>query len=263
MSKTAPPHACKHCATRPGSAFEEDITMAFQPIFDISTGDVFAQEALVRGKDGRSAGEIFEHVTDQNRYQFDQRCRTTAIEVATAVGLEGALSINFMPNAVYEPRNCIRHTLWTADKCDFDISNLIFEFTETEHVRDTDHLKNIVNAYKQFGFRTAIDDFGAGHSGLSLIVDVVPDLVKVDRHLITGIDGDQTRRTVVSNLVALCGDLGVDLIAEGVETEGELQMLRSLGVNLVQGYHLAKPQFETIVTHRNPPFPRVHTLISG
>lgn len=238
--------ACEHCASRPGASFDEDITMAFQPIFDLSSASVFAQEALVRGKDGRSAGQIFEHVTEANRYQFDQRCRTTAIEAATAAGLQGALSINFMPNAVYEPRNCIRHTLWTADKCDFDIKNIIFEFTEGEHVTDVSHLKNIIETYQQFGFRTAIDDFGAGYSGLNMLVDVVPDLIKLDRHLIINIDEDPIRQAIVNNLVYLCHDLGVQVVAEGIETAGELGLLRSLGIDLIQGYYLAKPQLESL-----------------
>lgn len=222
--------------------------MAFQPIFDVTTDTVYAQEALVRGQDGRSAGEIFQHVTVENRYQFDQRCRTTAIEVATRAGLQGALSINFMPNAVYEPRNCIRHTLWTADKCDFDIRNIIFEFTENEQIRDTGHLKNIIETYRQFGFRTAIDDFGAGFSGLNLLVDVVPDLIKLDRHLIIDIDTDETRQAIVRNIVCLCTDLGVQIVAEGVETAGELSQLRALGIDLIQGYYLARPQFEYLQT---------------
>ncbi|WP_227268446.1 EAL domain-containing protein [Roseobacter weihaiensis] len=222
--------------------------MAFQPIFDVTTGLVFAQEALIRGKDGRSAAQIFEHVNDENRYQFDQLCRTTAIEVATAAKLDGKLSINFMPNAVYEPRNCIQHTLWTADKCDFDIKNIIFEFTENELIRDAGHLKNIVETYQKFGFQTAIDDFGGGYSGLNLLVDVVPDLIKLDRHLIVDIDQSPVRQNVVKSMQSLCKDLGVQLIVEGVETVGELNQLRDLGVNLIQGYYLAKPQFESIQT---------------
>ncbi|WP_299677236.1 EAL domain-containing protein [uncultured Roseobacter sp.] len=222
--------------------------MAFQPIFDVETGRVFAQEALVRGKDGRSAGEIFQKVTDENRYRFDQLCRTTAIEVATRLGLEDGLSINFMPNAVYEPLHCISHTLWTADKYDFDVSRIIFEFTETELVRDVSHLKTIIETYKEIGFRTAIDDFGAGFSGLNLLADVVPDLIKLDRHLITGLHRDAVRRAIVARTKQLCDDLGVVVIAEGVETADELDALRELGITLVQGYYLCRPQFEQIVS---------------
>lgn len=250
--------ACQHCATRPGSEFTEEITMAFQPIFNVTSGDVFAQDALVRGKDGRSAGQIFEHVTDQNRYRFDQRCRSTAIEVATKAGLKGALSINFMPNAVYEPRNCIQHTLWTADKYDFDITKIIFEFTENEYMRDVPHLKNIVETYQEFGFRTAIDDFGAGFSGINLLADIVPDIIKLDRHLVTGIDRNKVRQAIVRHIKSMTDDLGVLLVAEGIEDQGEFDQLRDLGINLLQGYYLAKPQFERLQVQPNSNFDCSH-----
>ncbi|MFK7763869.1 MAG: EAL domain-containing protein [Roseobacter sp.] len=237
---------CALCASRPGVAFDEEITMAFQPIFDVAQGTLFAQEALLRGKDGRGAGEVFEFVNDDNRYRFDQLCRTTAIRVASELGVDTALSINFMPNAVYEPKHCISHTLWAADKYDFDVCNIIFEFTETELVRDVAHLKNIIETYQVIGFRTAIDDFGAGFSGLNLLADVVPDLIKLDRHLIAKLDEDPVRRAIVRRTKDLCDDLGVLVIAEGIETKGELEVLQDLGVSLMQGYYLARPKFEAI-----------------
>ncbi len=220
--------------------------MAFQPIFDMASGSVFAQEALVRGKDGRSAGQIFEHVTEQNRYRFDQLCRSTAIEVASTAGLTGALSINFMPNAVYEPYNCIQHTLWTAEKFDLDVTNIIFEFTENEFLRDVPHLKNIVDTYQALNFRTAIDDFGSGFSGVSLLADIVPDIVKLDRHLVTGIDRDVVRQKIVRHIKAMTDDLGIVFVAEGVENLREFEQLREMGVSLMQGNHLAKAQVECI-----------------
>ncbi len=246
MAKIARKKGCAHCASRPGTAFEEEITMAFQPIFDAAQGTLFAQEALVRGKDGRGAGEIFELVTDDNRYRFDQLCRTTAIRVATELGIESGLSINFMPNAVYEPRHCIAHTLWAADKYDFDVSKIIFEFTENELIRDIAHIRNIIETYQVIGFRTAIDDFGAGFSGLNLLADVVPDLIKLDRHLIVNLDRDPVRRAIVRRTKDLCDDLGVAVVAEGIETSAEFDVLRDLGISLMQGYYLSHPKFEAL-----------------
>lgn len=220
--------------------------MAFQPIFDLESRTVFAQEALLRGQDGRSAGQMMALVDDENIYNFDQTCRVTAIRVAAALGLTDRLSINFMPNAVYEPSACIRRTLWAADAHDFPIEKIIFEFTEVERVRDTAHLKSIVAAYKAMGFQTAIDDFGAGYSGLTLIADVVPDIVKIDRALVSGIDRDPARRSIVKGLRGICLDLGTKVVAEGIETPGELAALRDLGITLVQGFLLGRPQFEAL-----------------
>ncbi|MEO0498307.1 MAG: EAL domain-containing protein [Pseudomonadota bacterium] len=253
MAKTTFKKGCALCASRPGTAFDEEITMAFQPIFDAANGTLFAQEALVRGKDGKGAGEIFELVTDDNRYRFDQLCRTTAIRVATELGIDTKLSINFMPNAVYEPRHCISHTLWAADKYDFDVSRIIFEFTDTELIRDIAHLKDIIETYRVIGFRTAIDDFGAGFSGLNLLADVVPDLIKLDRHLIVNLDKDPVRRAIVRRTKDLCDDLGVDVVAEGIETAAEFDALRDLGISLLQGYYLSRPKFEALQTTADCP----------
>ncbi|MBM9593527.1 EAL domain-containing protein [Rhodobacteraceae bacterium MCCB 386] len=221
--------------------------MAFQPIFDMTTGRVFAQEALLRGKDGRSAFEMLSLVDAENMYSFDQTCRTTAIEVAAGLGLTASLSINFMPNAVYEPQTCIQRTLWAADSVGFPAENIIFEFTEGEVVRDKGHLKNIIESYRQMGFRTAIDDFGAGFSGLGLIADVVPNIIKIDRELVSGIDRDHVRRAIVRALCGLCDELGVMVVAEGIETQAELETLRDLGIALMQGYLLGRPQFEGLL----------------
>jgi EAL domain-containing protein (putative c-di-GMP-specific phosphodiesterase class I) len=156
--------------------------MAFQPIFDLERRDVFAYEALVRGPAGESAATVLASVTDVNRYAFDQQCRVSAIDWAARLGLTAAsakLSINFLPNAVYEPRACIRATLAAAVRHGLPTDRIIFEFTEQEAL-DTSHLLNILRSYKAMGFLTAIDDFGAGHSGLNLLADFQPDIVKLD-----------------------------------------------------------------------------------
>ncbi len=237
---------CTACATRGKSAFRTAFTMAFQPIYDTDTGAIFAHEALLRGPDGASAGTILDQVTAENRYSFDQSCRVKAIELAARLGMTESLSINFMPNAVYNPDHCIQATLWAADRHDFPIENIVFEFTEGELVRDVEHLKNIVARYKARGFRTALDDFGAGFAGLSLLAEVQPDIIKIDMALVRGIDADPVRREIVGSIKGLCDRLGIATIAEGIETEGELAVLTDLGITLIQGYLLARPQFEAL-----------------
>lgn len=235
---------CSGC--RDGQDFETPFSMAFQPIVDLSTGQVFAHEALVRGAGGEGAGSVLSTVSDHNRYVFDQQCRVKAIELATGLGLAqtGArLSINFMPNAVYEPRACIRLTLATAMRTGFPLDRLIFEFTENETL-DTQHVLDILRTYRAMGFKTAIDDFGAGYAGLNLLAKYQPDIVKLDMELIRDIDRDRAKRAIVSHLLAMLADLGVTAVCEGVETMDELAALRDLGVDLVQGYVLARPVFE-------------------
>jgi EAL domain-containing protein (putative c-di-GMP-specific phosphodiesterase class I) len=237
---------CTGC--RDGSDLDVAFSMAFQPIIDISTGDVFAHEALVRGLSGEGAGHVLGQIKDHNRYAFDQQCRVKAIELAATLFDRQAptkLSINFMPNAVYEPRACIRVTLATAMKTGFPLDRIIFEFTEDERL-DTAHVLHILRTYRDMGFKTAIDDFGAGHAGLALLSQFQPDIVKLDMELIRDIDTNPVKRTIVRHTLAMLDDLGVVPLCEGVETTGELKVLRDLGVRLVQGYVLARPTFESL-----------------
>jgi EAL domain-containing protein (putative c-di-GMP-specific phosphodiesterase class I) len=223
--------------------------MAFQPIFDMGSGRPWAYEALVRGADGAGALSVLDRVTPENRYAFDQRCRVVAIERAVAAGIldDGAkLSINFLPNAVYSPKACIRLTLRTAAANRFPTDRLIFEFTENEKIDDPDHVMRIVHSYQEMGFTTAIDDFGAGHAGLNLLARFRPNIIKLDMELLRGIDASQPRRMIVEAVVGLCAKLDVRVIAEGIETRAELDAVRSLGIDLVQGYLLARPAFETL-----------------
>ena len=94
--------------------------------------------------------------------------------------MQAKLSINFMPNAVYEPSRCLRTTLEAAHRTGFPIENIIFETTEDERVHDAEYLKKIFATYRKEGFKTAIDDFGAGYAGLNLLADYQPDIVKLD-----------------------------------------------------------------------------------
>lgn len=237
---------CVGC--KDGNGFEQPFSMAFQPIVNLKTGKVFAQEALVRGKGGEGAGTVLSAVTEVNRYAFDQACRVRAIELAHGLNIldgEELLSINIMPNAIYEPRACIRQTLIAAERTGLPPDRIIFEFTESEKLK-VDHLRGILRAYREIGFKTAIDDFGAGFSGLLLLAEMQPDIVKLDMGLIRGIDSDPVKQTMLQHISTMLNDLGVMAVCEGVETLEELEVIRRFGISLIQGYLVARPSFETM-----------------
>jgi EAL domain-containing protein (putative c-di-GMP-specific phosphodiesterase class I) len=122
-------------------------TMAFHPIVDLTHETIWGYEALVRGREGQSAGSILSQVNEGNRYKFDQACRVKAIELAGEIFCptdDVRLSINFMPNAVYEPAACIRSSLLAANRVGFRPDRLMFEFTENEHMADPSHVGRIV-----------------------------------------------------------------------------------------------------------------------
>lgn len=233
---------CRAC--RDGDALSLDITMAFQPIVAVSSRVVFAHEALVRGANGEGAAQVLAQVTADNRYAFDQACRVRAIEQAAALALPALLSINFMPNAVYNPAHCLRATAAAATQHGWPLSSILFEVTEQEVMRDPAHLLDILRTYRDVGLKTAIDDFGAGYSGLNLLADFTPDLLKLDMHLVRGIDQDRKRQAIARHGAALALELGIAVIAEGIETADESRALQDLGIDLQQGYLFARPQLD-------------------
>lgn len=237
MSKTR----CQGC--RDGAPLPFGFTMAFQPIIDVSRNRVWGYEALVRGEEGEGAGWVLGQVDDSNRYKFDQACRVRAIELAGALFLdtETKLSINFMPNAVYEPAACIRATLETARRGGFSHQQIMFEFTENERMVDVSHVQRIIAEYRKQGFLTALDDFGAGYAGLNLLASFQPDLIKLDMELIRGVAYSAARQTIIACVTTMARELDVTVLAEGVETEAELMALRTAGIDLFQGYLFAKP----------------------
>lgn len=233
---------CRHCA----SLLNFDFTFAFQPLVDTNRKEIFGYEALVRGIQQQGAYEVLSKVDDDNRYSFDQACRMKAIALASKLNLDKVLSINFLPNAVYQPEHCIQSTLRTAKVCNFPLEKIMFEITESEAVYDLDHLTNIFNYYQSQGFITALDDFGAGHAGLNTLSHFIPNIMKLDMNLIRDIDTDHVKQSILKGMLSIANDLKVTLLAEGIETYEEAKYFADRGVTLMQGYYFAKPGFESL-----------------
>jgi EAL domain-containing protein (putative c-di-GMP-specific phosphodiesterase class I) len=241
------PAACFGCKDGVDEPFP--FSMAFQPIVDCVSGGVYAYEALVRGPEGQPAAFVLNQVNDQNRYAFDQSCRVKAITLASRLGLAATgamLSINFMPGAVYSPAACIQVTLKAARSLSFPLDRLIFEIVEAEKVRSSEHLMAIVDEYRNCGFKVALDDFGAGWSGVNLLASVSANILKLDMALTRNIARRPRAAAIVEAMVKLCAAMDIDLIAEGIETIEEYGILHNAGVRLMQGYLLAKPAFEQL-----------------
>ena len=239
---------CSAC--RNGNELGFELTMAFQPIVNVARRTVFAYEALVRGVDGAPAASILGRVTEGNRYVFDQACRVKAIELGSRLGIperNAKLAMNFMPGAVYSPAACIRRTLQAAREHHFPLNQMIFEITEGEEVVDTAHLQRIATEYARHGFTLALDDFGAGYSGLNRLAELDGvNLIKLDGGLIRGIDHKPRAQQLVASVTEMCRRLGVEVLGECVETEAECAVLLRCGVELMQGYLFARPELEAL-----------------
>ena len=242
-----PINNCPGCQTsRP---LDFSITMAFQPIYDVASERVWGYEALVRGTDGAGASDILSRVSPEQKYRFDQTCRTTAISLASRLFQKDhdlKLSINFLPGAVYDPATCLRATLAAARAANFPLASIMFEFTEGEEVSDVAHLHKIITEYRRTGFLTALDDFGAGYAGLGLLADFQPDLIKIDMKLVRGIESSRSRQAIMSAILYVARELDIKVLAEGIETEAEYVTLKAAGVTLFQGYWFARPAFEAL-----------------
>ena len=234
--------ACGSCSVAQATSFE--FSYAYQPIVDVVERRIWGHEALVRGPAGESAYSVLSQVNDENRYRFDQACRVKAIKGAAQLGLRERLSINFLPNAIYKPEVCIRTTLAAAQANDFPIRQIVFEATEGEAISDGPRLAEILREYKRTGFITAIDDFGAGYAGLNLLADFQPDVIKLDMALVRNVDASKARQAIARGILRIGQELGITVLAEGVETIGERDFYVSEGVSLMQGYLFARPVFQ-------------------
>jgi len=245
-----PHHGVDKESVQPLKHFEGNadfqFSFAFQPIVNARTREIISFEALVRGPQGQPSEEVLKHVFDENAFQFDQTCHRKAIHLASKLKIKHGLHLNLFPHALYQTGMSIRATLRASMKYKFASENIIFELIETQKLANNRQLIDLVRMYHEFGFQTAIDDFGSGYSGLNLLVEYQPNFIKFDRNLISNIERDPIRQTVVQGVLAICAKLHIHVMAEGVETVEEFDWLRRHHVNLFQGYYFAFPAFEAL-----------------
>lgn len=227
-------------------------TFAFQPIVDAEAGTIYSYEALIRGRGSESAAHVFAQVTADDLDRFDADARTIAIELAASLDLRCHLNLNILPQSLQESDAAIRSTTDTAARVGLSINRIIIEVTEGQMIADQARFARVINQFRGMGLKVAIDDFGAGYSGLNLLADFQPDMVKLDMNLVRGIEGNGPRQAIVRAIVQVCDDLGIDFLAEGIETLDEYRWFRDQGVQLFQGYLLAKPAFESLSDFHDP-----------
>jgi EAL domain-containing protein (putative c-di-GMP-specific phosphodiesterase class I) len=219
---------------------------AFQPIVDTVARELFSYEALIRGPANEPAFRVLEQVPGDLQHQFDQDSRIQAIILATRIGLKCNLNLNFLPRSLELCADAIGSTCKAAADNFLPIERIILEVTEGEVIHDHTHFAALLNEYRGMGIKLAIDDFGAGYSGLNLLAEFQPDFVKIDMNLVRGIEKHGPRQAIVRGIAQVCGDLGIDVIAEGVETRQEFRWFEDHGIRLFQGYLFAKPAFEKL-----------------
>ena len=223
----------------------KDLTAWFQPIVDLKGGGIVGYEALIRGPSNsplHSPANLFNVASRCGRlFELDLLCREVNIRSFAQQGLSGKLFLNVSPSSLLEPGFRSGFTRQFLNQYGLSPQQVVIELTEHYPIDDYALTRQGVAHYREMGFAVAIDDLGAGYSGLRLWSELQPDFVKFDRHFIQGIHGDENKARFIRSLQEIAHELGCKTIAEGVETEEEYRLVGGLGVNLGQGYFFARP----------------------
>lgn len=222
---------------------DELVHFHYQPIID---GDkkVYAYEMLARftGEKGEpvSPYEAFKSARSRNRtYALDKVCRINAVKNASVVSEK--VFINFIPTSIYSPEHCLKTTVALAHNMGIAPSRLVFEVVETEKVTDMDHLKRILNYYREKGFSYALDDVGEGYNTIDTIRELKPHYMKLDMKFVQGVANDQIKQQAALSILEAAQSVNSIALAEGIEEPEDFEWLKAAGFELFQGYLFGKP----------------------
>ncbi|SHI17865.1 diguanylate cyclase (GGDEF) domain-containing protein [Sporobacter termitidis DSM 10068] len=227
---------------------DADIKIVFQPIISLRDGEILGYEALSRGPAGtplQNPDALFGVAAECGKlWELEQLCRTKALETAYRDDAAFQLFLNVNPHVIHDDKFKQGFTKEYLQAFNIDPSYIYFEISEKNAVGDLPGFKKTIEHYKTQNYKIAIDDAGAGYSGLNLITDVHPHYIKLDMKLVRDIDRDAYKKSLVKSLYDFCCLTDVALIAEGIETEAELRALIEIGVHYGQGYYIQYPQHD-------------------
>lgn len=227
---------------------EKRLVSFFQPIISLEGEEIYAYEALCRtigpNPFGNAEG-LFQAASESGKtFQLDMFCRQTAIDLAAEQGLQDSTSLLFLnicPNSLSHPDHNIGTTESFAKESGLSQEKIVLEITEHEAVHNYDLFRKSINHYRKRGFRVAIDDFGAGYGGLKMLSVLEPDYVKIDRHFFKDHQKSNINYNLIDSIATACHRIGIEVIAEGIETKEDVRICKDLGIDLLQGFYFAKP----------------------
>jgi EAL domain-containing protein (putative c-di-GMP-specific phosphodiesterase class I) len=217
-----------------------NVEVALQPVIDLTTGRITGTEALARFADGRPPDIwLAEAVETGQGLALDRAVFTAALREVRRLPEHCYLSVNATPELIVHG-----HLTELVTGQHVPLERLVIELTE--HVKITSYadLHLGLAQLRERGVRLAVDDTGAGYASFNHVLQLRPDIIKIDRSLIANVNADPARRSLITALVLLALDLNATVVGEGVETMAELNTLASLGVDCAQGYLLARPSTE-------------------
>ncbi len=225
----------------------KQIDTHYQPIMDFSTGKIMGWEALSRGpKDSsfRSPVMLFELAEQLGRlFALEDVCRSAAISRLGEIEPNQKLFLNIHPRTMADSDFTPGKTVALLEQVGLTPENIVFEITERHSVQDFSLFYRTLEHYRAQGFKVAVDDFGAGHSGLASLAEIQPEFIKIDMSLVKGVDRDPVKRALLETAITFANKIGSKVIAEGIETKGQAVCLMDIGAHCGQGYYLAMPEF--------------------
>lgn len=225
---------------------DEQVQMHFMPIIHLPDGEALGWEALARGpKDSpfASPATLFSYAEETDTvFRLEHICRKQALQQIRYIKPHQKLFINLDPRAIDDPFLLRGEVFSLLEQYELNPHNIVFEITERHAITNYSVFRKIIEEYRKKGFLIAVDDAGAGYSSLESITEIYPDFIKLDMSLIRNIDVDPIKQALLETIVQFADKVSCKMIAEGIETDRELETLMDLGVIYGQGYYLGKPE---------------------
>lgn len=223
----------------------DGVRTVFQPIVELDSGEVHGFEALARGPRGTDLDNplaLFDLATKTDLlFELDQVCRRDSVRRAETLSPPYKLFINTLPFSIRDPHFRGKFLLDLLDGSKLHPERIVLEVTETFAIEDYTAYLEEMRYFSDMGFLTAIDDMGAGYSGLERVVHLRPNYLKLDMYMVRDIDKSAIKRDIMQAFCSMANKIEAKVVAEGVETREELETVREIGVNYVQGFLLARP----------------------
>ncbi|MDD5412036.1 MAG: EAL and GGDEF domain-containing protein [Methylobacter sp.] len=223
----------------------KQLTPHFQPIVSLSQKKIMGYEALIRGPSDSPLHSPFNLFDAAERFDLSAKLEYISREVTikryASLNIKEKLFINVSPSVLLQPDFKKGETLKLLDQFGIDPRFVVIELTEHQPTDDFQLMCEAVAHYRKMGFEIAIDDLGAGYSGLRLWSELLPEYVKIDMHFIQGIHNDPIKLNFVRSIQKIASSLNCNVIAEGIETEDEFKAVEQLGITHAQGYYFARP----------------------
>jgi len=222
-----------------------NIHTVFQPIFDATLGQVLGYEALTRGPKGSvfyTPDSLFQAAIELGLLsELEMVCRENAIEDFARLALPGKLFLNISPLVLLDKSHPQGETARLVQKYGMSCQQVVIELSEKYPYPDNQMLSLALDKYREFGFNVAIDDLGAGYSGLKQWSQLRPEIVKVDRYFVEQCHSDSFKHKFIKAIFDLAKSADTLVVVEGIETKAEYDFLISLGMRYAQGFYLEKP----------------------